>query len=158
MKVKRLVPELNAVYIKRHSSYRHINIVYKRSISIIWLLHDKNCKCLWRNKEERKSYPPILSSCVKKIGGSKLSKISLSLLLTTWLVADCVRSKSELVEILLVQLVALCLTVELVTLLLSPKWNSKTDVTKWISKGILLFWLVILTYGFNEQQRIARET
>ena len=55
-------------------------------------------------------------------------------------------SKSELVKILLMKIVTLYLTVKLVVLSLSTKWNSKIYVTKCISKGILLIFLVVQTY------------
>ena len=67
-------------------------------------------------------------------------------------------SKSEIVKILLMQLVALCLTIKLVILSLSTKWNGKIYVTKWISKGILPICLILLTWQFNEYQWIASET
>ena len=44
-------------------------------------------------------------------------------------------SKSELVKILLMQLVKLYLIVKLIILSFSTKWNGKIYVTKWISKG-----------------------
>ena len=43
------------------------------------------------------------------------------------------------------QLVA-CLTVKLVILLFSTKWNGKIYVTKWISKGILLICLLLIQW------------